>query len=237
MLALALERLRQTNQRPDRVELYADTQANLDDIEYVRDEYYPEAMILHAREHIATPSGTWNILQAIKQGCLTGANLIFLVEEDVMVRPNFFEWHYEQMATGKYLATCGRLQARMNPRWQFVYTNPGACLRRELVEKLIPHICDEYFGDPRGYLLKHFEPWEEMSILDDGLIRRVIRQTQGEVLIAQPGVCVHQGFKFYNHIDIYMNPETKIQDKIEYLRELLLRVRPTDRYARDFEPY
>jgi hypothetical protein len=95
---------------------------------------------------------------------------------------------------------------------------------------------DEYYSQPREYLLKHFEPWEEMSILDDGLIRRVVRKIGGQVKYPAVPVCAHQGWKFYNNLDIYMN-RGSIQERIAWLREAVARIKPTDRYAKDFEPF
>lgn len=220
------------------VRIYADTQANLEHVEYVRDQFYPDALILHAKPHSEAPSGTWNILNSIKAGYETGADLVFLIEEDVLVRPNFFEHHLSTMATGEYLASCGRKDRGHYPVYGALYTNPGSCLSRALVEQLIPHLNDEYYRDLRGYLDCALPPrWDEQSNLDDGLIRRVVRQMGGKVAYPDTGVCVHQGWAFYNKIDIYMNDETDIEKRIARLKELISKIRPGDRYARDFEAY
>src|SRR6476661_5195277 len=36
---------------------------------------------------------SFNLLTAYKEAFESDANLVFMVEDDVMVRPNFFEWH------------------------------------------------------------------------------------------------------------------------------------------------
>src|ERR1035437_1323291 len=95
MAALALERIgsAQFSNELD-VRIYVDytTRQTLDEFEYIRDIYFPEATIYHAHEHIPVPSGCWNILHALKEGYESGAELIFLIEEDVMVFPDYFEW-------------------------------------------------------------------------------------------------------------------------------------------------
>lgn len=238
MLALALERLSQTNPRPDNlsVNIYADHQTNLEDVEYVRDEYFPTASIFHAHPHIACPQGTWNILEAIKAGYQTGADLVYLVEEDVMVRPNFFQQHQELIQTGEYLAVCGRKEKRLYERCGPLYVNPGSCLTRKLIENVIPHMNPEYYSNPDEYVLKHFPVWSECSILDDGLIRRVVKQMEGVCGYPVEDICAHQGFRFYNRLDIYMNFETTIEKRIERLRQIIQKIKPGDRYAGDFEP-
>ena len=217
MLALSLQKLDQS-QRPSNldVRIYADTQANLEHVEYVRDQYYPDALILVAKPHIFAPSGTWNILNSIKSGYETGADLVCLLEEDVLVRPNFFEHHLSVFGenNGEIVASCGRKDRGHYPVYGPLYTNPGSCLSRAL--------------PPR---------WDEQSNLDDGLIRRVVRQMGGRVVYPEVGVCVHQGWAFYNKIDIYMNDEISIEGRIKRLQELISKIQPGDRYAKDFEPF
>jgi hypothetical protein len=234
MLALTLEALANVNICADTealdVNIYADTGANLEDIDWVRDHYYPDATIFHAPEHIQAPSGCWNILNAIKQGYETGAERIILLEEDVLPLPGFLEFHLAQTE----LASCGRW-VRFNDIYGPLYTNPGSCLSRELVEQLIPHICDEYFTGLRSYLDRHFGSWDTQSELDDGLIRRVIRQMGGKAVYPDTPVARHIGFRFYNKLDLYMNLEETIPEKIIRLREIISKIRLGDRYATDFE--
>jgi hypothetical protein len=172
-------------------------------------------------------------LQSIRDGYETGATHVFLIEEDIAVKPNFFDWHLSQTDC---LASCGRKDRRYYPLYGPLYTNPGACLRRELVAELLPHICDAYFLHPREYLDEHFEPWETQSVLDDGLVRRVIRKMGGRVVYPDTPVCAHQGFRAYNALDIYQNKGT-IQERIAGLREMLPRIKPSDRYTPDFDPF
>ena len=237
MLALALESLDKARNRPDDVRIFADQGSNLDEIEYVRDTYLPTADIFEAKEHLPVVSGCWNILQSIRAGYQTGADLIFNIEEDVCVRPQYFSWAYEQMATGKYLAVCGRKDRFHYPVYGPLFTNPASCLRRDLVEQVIPHIKDEYFLNLRAYLDLHFGAWESQSDLDDGLVRRIVRRMCGECAYPETPQCSHIGFRFYNKVYQYMNSGT-IEQRIQGLRVMLKRIKSTDRYARDFEaPY
>jgi len=235
LLALALEKLDQAR-KPENldVRIYADTSADLESIECVRDVYYPEALIFQANPHIQAPSGCWNILNAIKSGYRTGADYIFLIEEDVLIKPDFFTFHLSQTDC---LASCGRKDRRHYLLYPDLYTNPGSCLHRELVEQLIPHICDDYFTRLREYMDEHFGSWDTQSHLDDGLIRRVIRQMGGRAVYPDIPVCAHQGFRAYNKLDIYMNYEISIEEKIKRLREMLRTVKPTDRYTGDFDTF
>ena len=235
MLALSLERLSLAQGTPE-VRIFVDCvgQTRLDEFEHVRDTYYPLADLYYAQEHTPCVSGTWNILQALKAGYDSGAGLVFLIEEDIMVRPDYFDWHRQEMATGQYLATCGRKDPRFYPLHPDLYTNPGSCLRRDLLERLCCHINDDYFVRLRAYLDEKFPVWDETSCLDDGLIRRVIREMGGRVAYPEVAKCAHQGWKFYNRLDIYENKGT-IEERIVGLRKMIASVKPADRYAGDFE--
>lgn len=240
-LALTLEQLDRAVDAPDDIRICLDTspESRVLEIEHIRDKFLPRAILLHARPHTYAPSGTYNILHSIRQGYETGADLIFMLEEDVLIRPDkFFPWHYSQMTTGEYLASCGRKDRGHYPVYGALYTNPGSCLSRALCAEIIPHINDDYFTNLREYLDRALPPnWDEQSNLDDGLIRRVIRKMGGKVAYPEKGVCVHQGWGLYNKIDIYMNEETDVQKRIARLREIISTLKPGDRYAKDFEPF
>jgi hypothetical protein len=237
MLALSLERLSQANQLPADIRIYADTRANLEEVRYCRDTYLPQARLFQRSSHVVAPSGCFNILESIRDGYNADADLVFLVEEDILVRQNYFQWHLEIHTKSECLASCGRKDPNHYPLYGPLYTNPGSCLRRELIEQIIPHINDQYFTRLRDYLDEHFGPWDTQSMLDDGLIRRVIRQMGGRAVYPETAVCAHQGFRLYNKIDIYMNQEIGIEKRIARLREIISKIRPGDRYARDFEPF
>lgn len=239
MLSLSLPRLRDAaKQKPIEFYIYLDHVGagnRLDEVEYLRDAHLPQAFILQAKPHIAAPSGCWNILNALKSGYETGAEHIYLVEEDVMVRPNFFDYHEQTL---KYVdVSCGRKDRLFWKSSPGLYTNPGSAFRAQVIAELIPHINDAYFTELRAYMDRELPPsWESQSNLDDGLIRRVIRANNFSVAYPEVGVCAHQGFYYYNKIDRYMN-EGNIEERVARLKEILSEVKPSQRYAKDFEVF
>lgn len=156
------------------------------------------------------------------------------MEEDVLVFPGFFDWHEAQAGT---VASCGR--RHWDPRWKHrdLYTNPGSLLRRPLLDALLPHINDQYFSGTREYLDRTFGPWHEITHLDDGLIRNVIRANGWIAVYPETPVCAHVGFAGYGQFDIYQNNETDLGKCITRAREILATVDPAGQYAKDFEPY
>jgi hypothetical protein len=232
MLALALEALDRTGADIN-VNIFCDTDTCVDETEYVRDLYYPEAMIFHAKPHVNVPSGMWNILNALKYGYETGARYVFIVEEDICIFPDYFDWHMAAQTSGDYIATCGRKMLRY-PNYT-AYTNPGSCFSHDKLGLIARHITSELFQDHVGYMDKTFGVMDESSHLDDGLIRRVARQHGLQVKYPETPKCAHIGFRMYNNLDIYQN-QGDIETRIAGLRKMLPTISPSDRYAGDFEP-
>lgn len=237
LLALCLLRLSGAKDCPE-VHIYADTSANIEEIGYVRDKYLPTATILHAKPHLKAPSGCWNILNSIKDAARF-ADDVYLVEEDVMVYPNFFLWHRAQTTA----VSCGRKDKFFYPLFPGAYTNPGSCIRRAALDLLIPHINDDYFTRLRDYLDEHFDKIDRWSSLDDGLVRRIVKKNFGACAFAEPAVCAHQGFRNYGkNFDIYVNNSGDVEERIGRFLEIeQLILTSSDpryrRYATDFEPF
>lgn len=235
MLALALERLQDAKPVGEiDVNIYLDDapQSVLDDVDYVRDMYYPTAMIFQAGIHVEAPSGCWNILNAIKAGYQTGADYVYLVEEDVMVSKHYFQISRAFHEGGHPFALCGRMTERHGK----IYTNPGASFPRASLTEIVPHICSDFFADRRGYMDRTFGPMDEASDLDDGLIRRVIRKGNHSIGLTAKPIVFHQGFHAYKLFPEYQN-DGNISERVDRLRSILHRVDPVGRYTKDFEPF
>lgn len=235
MLALSLEKLAACNEPDLDVRIFLDctSQHRLDEVQYVRDEYYPEAEVYHANNHILVPSGCWNILHSLKAGWESGADLVYLLEEDCMPRLNFFERHREMQESGDYFVTSGRMIPKLGVNY---FTNPGSCYRREKLAMVVPHITDKFFSMRQSYLDNMFGVMEDAGNLDDGLIRRVMLSTGGKALCADPRIVAHQGFHYFNKIEKY-STSGMIKDRIVQLRAIIASIDPSNRYTRDFEPF
>jgi hypothetical protein len=236
-LALTLERLANAGAEHLDVRIFVDwgIKDRHEDVAYVRDTYLPSAQIYQANPHVRVLSGAWNILMSLKEGWETGAPYVFLVEEDVMVRPEFFEWHWKTQEEGDYFVTCGRKYLRMPLNF---YSNPGTCYRHDKLSLVIPHINEDYFKNTEVYVDKHFPQYRGMDgSLDDGLIRKIQRSVEGSVVCAEPPVAHHQGFHYYNRMEQFMNREAGIEARVARLRDILLTVNPLYKYTPDFEPY
>jgi len=234
-LALSLEKISQADDVPGDVRIFLDTcsDGRLDEVEFVRDHYYPTADIFRTGFHIVVPGGSWNILHALAEGYATGAELVYFVEEDVFVRPGFFRRHIELQESGDYFVTCGR---KLKNRDDSYYSNPGTCYRREKLELVMPHIGLQYFADQEGYLSRLFPHMDDAGTLDDGLIRRVMQSVGGKVKCAVPAIASHCGFHYYGKFEQYKTVGS-IEERISQLRIILAKVDPKDKYTSDFEVF
>jgi hypothetical protein len=229
MLALTLEKLasRTASNNID-VHVYVDSNANLGQVEIIRDRYFPEAFLFSAKPHPPAVSGTWNILNAIKDAA-NYAEEVYLVEDDVWVFPDFFEWHESQTSD----ISCGRRMLRY-PKF-LLYTNPGSRLSRNALDKLLPHINDEYFSDTVKYCERF--PAVHSSTLDDGLIRRVVAKEGLSVTFPTTPKCAHVGIPLLDRLDIYHINGTSWDDRLESVRKILAQPVNSDKYAPLWEPY
>jgi hypothetical protein len=236
MLALSLEQLKKHAASDLDVRIFLDntTEDVLREVVFVRDTYFPEATISHAPPHIQVPSGMWNILNALKQGYETSAEYVFLIEEDILIYPDYFTWHYQAQNSGDYLASCGRKLARL-PKYD-QYQNPGSCFKREKLGLIVPHINEELFLNREAYYEKHFGRMDEVSTLDDGLVRRIAKHGGYRVIYPEVPKCAHIGFQAYNRYTGWAN-EGNIEQRIAGLRRMLPTVSPSNRYTGDFEPF
>lgn len=227
-----MEKLSQASNCPE-VHIYADENSRLGEIEKVRDLYFPEAFIFHAKPHIQAPSGCWNILNAINHAGQY-ADEVYLVEEDVLVYPYFFDWHATQTAP----VSCGRQHIYGNPPQIYpYYTNPGTCFRRPLLDALRPHVRDAYFRDTNSYCEAEFGELRFISTLDDGLIRRVIAKNKFEFVFPPSPVCAHVGMRWLGRLDIYQIVGETLEERIECVRGIIAAPKNQARYAGDWEPF
>jgi len=234
MLALTLEKLLLAKKHRDvRVCLYVDntTENRLSEFEYVRDVYFPTADLFHAKPHLKVPSGCWNILNALKGGYESGSDFVHLVEEDILVHPDYFDWMEQQ--DGDFFAACGRYI----PRYGNLYTNPGSMFPRGTLATVVEHINAEFFADRRAYLSARWVAEDGLGEFDDGLIQRVHRASGLSLRFPEIPKVSHIGFHFYTKSQQYQNKEGDIERRIARLREILSTIDPADRYTKDFEPF
>lgn len=155
----------------------------------------------------------FNVLELYRAAFQTDARFVYLIEDDVLVGKDFFEWHEAAQARTDYFCTVGWHCIR-NPE-RLVSDDPegyieserdfssiGVCWKRENLAAIAQHAREEYYRDLPTYLKSafpgspiHFSKWTEQA----GLIMRVLLSTPGAV-VAWPVVarCAHVGISGYH---------------------------------------
>ena len=169
-------------------------------------------IVIKFRPEHSYMGNSMNTLESYKEAYQTDAEFVYLVEDDVLVQPDFFTWHEAVQSMGGFMCSvayrCVRnAQARTDitdPAACFTtardFASIGVCWRRTRLAPVVAHARQEYYEDLKEYLVKNF-PFNRFSDCfaeQDGLIMRVMGVTHG--ITAWPYVprCYHIGFAGYN---------------------------------------
>lgn len=157
---------------------------------------------------------TLNFLGAYADAFVSDARLVYLIEDDVLVGTDFFDWHEAIQARRDYLCSVGWHCIR-NPEVKpstdpnaFIesavdFSSIGVCWKREALPPVVLHADPAYYTNPSAYLAKQFpgspippNRWVEQA----GLIMRVLLAGQGKRIVAWPAVprCAHIGISGYH---------------------------------------
>lgn len=178
---------------------------------------------------------SYNTLEAYKEAYETDAEFVYLVEEDVLVTPDFFTWHgavqrSEPDAMCSIGYRCSRnAEARRDiydPASYFTtardYASVGDCWRRERLKPVVAHATPAYYADQTGYILRTFEGNRFAGDFceQDGLIMRVMWDVMGYTAWPYVPRCYHFGWYGY-HRPNGRRPDGQLAGKVATIREHL----------------
>jgi hypothetical protein len=131
--------------------------------------------------------GGASILLAYKEAYESGADMVFMVEDDCMVTRDFFDWHYAIHSKEECFASVGYCPWTENsdPEKYFrshAYCAIGLSFQRKSLEHILPHVNERCFTDPRDYILENLyypetsagSPMPDSDYGQDGLIGRIV---------------------------------------------------------------
>lgn len=192
-------------------------------------------IVLVKREPHGFPGNSKNLLMGFREAFEAGCQHCFLVEDDVMVAPDFLRWHRAIMNQGNWFASVGTYCTRRadwpkdgkaNQFWisEWDYASLGVCLPRSTLQLIAPHDKTEYYLDPIRYLTRLFADSRFKTSFheQDGLIMRLIGQVSGKVAWPCVPRAWHVGFWGYHRTDRqpFWNG-SGLADKIRFLGEIL----------------
>lgn len=186
------------------------------DIHTVIREYTPRLASYEVRtvppfKHRLTKQ-SHNVLTGYDLAAQKSTGLVFMVEEDVMVGRDFFEYHRAIHAAEPdlfcSLSTKNHNRAvttEADPSAYYLttldYCSLGVCFKKERVMDFLRHATEGYYRNPTTYCQATFSSIIQRSMVEqDGLIRRV-QEAQGPASpIAYPHVprAFHAGYYGYN---------------------------------------
>lgn len=151
---------------------------------------------------------SFNVLTAYRDALLEAPDLVHLVEDDVFVARDYFDFHrraHDLCPDAFAVSACRNQQYPLGidpPQderavWlHHDYQSIGVSFRPAVLEKVVPHGVSAYFTDPIGYCRQH---WPATRIHpghaeQDGLIHRVIEAAGAKVAYPAVPRAYHAGF-------------------------------------------
>lgn len=197
---------------------------------------------------------SYNTMEAYKEAYATDARFVYLVEEDVLVTPDFFTWH-ESVQAQESTAMCSigyRCSRNNEARTDITdaaayftsardYASIGVAWRRESLQPLTRHCRADYYSDPSGYIQRTF-PNNRFAgdfCEQDGLIMRLMWDERGYTVWPYVPRCYHLGGYGY-HRPSGRRPDGQLERKIEFLKSVIQDGPELKRLFPDFgdiEPY
>lgn len=142
---------------------------------------------------------SFSLLTGYQQAAQRSDGLVFMIEEDVMVRQDFFQWHraVHDQQPGLFCSIAVKNHNRQinedGGEDEYYLTDMdfcslGLCWRREvLLDVVLPYASREYYLNPPAFIARNFKgaPFGEFYE-QDGLLRRIQWHLANERHIAYP---------------------------------------------------
>lgn len=215
-LRLCLEYISHANHKGKQIVVFVDRGKQLirEFYEVIRDF---SSLDLHVtfREHHEFSGNSYNTLEAYKEAYYSDARFVYLIEDDVLITSDFFEWHESVQQQEDLMCSvayrCSRNPARnkeydSDPSAYLVsgqdYASIGVCWRREKLAPIIEHAKREYYANQEEYIVKRFpnNRFANCFTEQDGLIMRIMDEIDGLVAWSFVPRAYHVGFSGYHRL-------------------------------------
>jgi len=232
MLWLCLEHLTASRGSGEvRVKVYVDAHEGLvlpyrEEIARVVKKFPKLRTELIYRQPHSFHGNSFNVLMAYKEAYESDARYVFMVEDDILVQPDFFEWHRTQHAQADLDCSVG---VEKRPEHAH-YASLGVCFRRQVIAKVLPHCRPGYFGNMTSYCRSQFKP-SKWHCEQDGVWCRVLDPNS----IAWPTTPVahHVGWYGY-HRQKSVRPKGTLEERYQQVRGVLQNPALLSAWSRDF---
>ena len=178
---------------------------------------------------------SYNVMEMYRWAFNSGVERFFMIEDDVIVHHDFFNWHRAQLEQWSDLfCSMGWIFNRHAPivdqeLFQPWFYSIGVCFTRDMLRHVVKHASPLYYEDMQGYIEKNFDqsklntPFGIEHYEQDGLIQRIIDQTKLQTV--SPGIakCDHIGLLGYNRgwsqQEDFFKDCLSLKDRVRRVRE------------------
>lgn len=158
---------------------------------------FPIVTKLIRRDPHSFHGNSYNVLQGYKEAL--AAEHVYLVEDDVLVEPDFFLWHRQQQGNGAFCSVAVRNERSGLLKSDRDYASLGVCFPRASVQHIVKHARSDYYRDQQGYIARTFDGRFGNEFHEqDGLILRVMGSIGGYSIWPLEPKARHVGTYGYN---------------------------------------
>jgi hypothetical protein len=171
---------------------------------------------------------SYNVLKAYAWAVEQGYDRTYLVESDVIVKPDFFRWHRAVMeknpkcpvSVGWYRE--GLFGNHLSYHLTTNYSSIGVCWRTEALLKVLKHLNYQYLQNLSDYCERVFkgQAYTGGGGEQDGLICAVICQEKWWSIYPAVARCRHIGWYGYNR-GWKEGPSGTFEEKVQFTRSIM----------------
>lgn len=180
------------------------------------------------RATILTPrhgyrGNSYNTLTSLKFAMSQGADLVYLVEDDILVGTDFFDFHRDAQRLFPENLAVSACRNQFFPIGQdpapddevvyphLSYQSLGVSFRRESLTRIVPHITHAYLSNPVGYCKRVFPDTRinPSNAEQDGLIHRIGERDGLPAVYPFAPRAYHAGFVGYHRSGRSLNGTTE----------------------------
>lgn len=145
---------------------------------------------------------SWNVIQGYREALSITDELVYMIEDDIMISPYFFRWH-KAIPTDISIGTRSvriPFEPIENLELYYLasdYQSLGVCFKKGTLAEFLTYFTDTYFENPRLAIKNHFgiNPPVSLNFVEqDALFHNIIKSRNIQVGFSAYGLAFHAGF-------------------------------------------
>ena len=177
---------------------------------------------------------SYNVMHNLVKAASDTAEYVYMIEDDIMVSNQFFNWHRAAHATDEDVC-CYIASANNNTKFNTTYDREayyvgvkadyqglGISYKKDFIlNHIAPHDKREYYQHPINYCKRHFaDSFIGNAFAEqDGLIRRVMERNDLRAMFPHVPQCYHAGY--YGKNRGRYPAKMTLQDKIDTVSKII----------------